>query len=320
MTEAPEHPAAPAARPPWWRRAPAELAKLYLSACLVVALVGPVTMSAGFRLGPSAAADLFSPRATDVAFPTADGLTLRGVYCPPQGRRPVVLLAHGIRANRRDLVPWARILIDAGYGVLAFDWRGHGLSDGWWISYGAQEGADLEAADAFLDARPELAGLPRGVIAVSLGAGMTAQHAQRLGPEYRCLVLDSPYGDLRRMADFRLGRLGPLGWLPSALLQRTGGLWLGTSLADLAPEQGVRAFAPRPLMVLHGEADDVIPIAEGRSLYEAYPGPKQSWFNVHGHTEARWEELDEWRRRVGGFLAAHLPGGPALTSGSAPAQ
>jgi pimeloyl-ACP methyl ester carboxylesterase len=279
---------------------------LYACWSLVIAAFAPVAISAGIRLGPGAEPGHLSPRARKVEFPTKDGLTLRGIYLEPSGDHPVLLLCHGIRANKRDWIPWARILAKEGYGILAFDWRGHGESDGRWISYGAVEGADLEAADAFLDARAELAGRPRAVLAISLGAAMVALNADRLGPEYRCMVLDSPYGSLERMLDHRFSVFGPFAWLPAQLLRGTGGLWLGRWLTAMRPEEGVKAFAPRPLLVLHGAADRTIPVAEGRALFEAYTGAKESWFQEWGHTAARWEDTEAWTARVTGFLERNL--------------
>lgn len=302
---APEGAAAPRKT---WRRYLRDFAVLYLCWSAIVACFAPVAISAGVRIGAGAKPADLSGQARRVEFTTDDGYTLRGFYVEPMGDEPVLVLCHGIRANKRDWMPWAALLARRGYGVLAFDWRGHGDSDGRWISYGAREGADLSAADAFLDARPELAGRPRAVLAISLGAALVALNADRLGPEYRCMVLDSPYGSLERMLEHRFSIFGPFAWLPSKLLRVTGGLWLGRWLSDMAPEEGLQAFAPRPVLVMHGAADRTIPVAEGRSLYDAYRGPKEAWFNEWGHTAARWEERAEWMARVSGFLDRHLAG------------
>jgi pimeloyl-ACP methyl ester carboxylesterase len=70
----------------------------------------------------------FSPR--PVEFDDPSGATLRGaLYDRPDTNR-VVVLCLGIRGNHTYLLPYARIVIEAGYDALLFDYRGFGSSDG----------------------------------------------------------------------------------------------------------------------------------------------------------------------------------------------
>lgn len=62
-----------------------------------------------------------------------------------------MIAAHPLKGNRASLLPQAAALAEAGYGVLLLDLRAHGASDGEATSF---EGTDVEAAAAYLAARP----------------------------------------------------------------------------------------------------------------------------------------------------------------------
>lgn len=254
-----------------------------------------------------------SPRAEAVRFPAIDGLMLDAYYAPPRPGRPVVVVAHGVGANRDDCLPYARLLAAAGYGVVSFDWRGHGRSQGDHVAFGAEETRDVEGVLGFLETRPEARAAPVGVLAISMGASCFAMAADRLPPRVRCLFLDSPYGSLPRMLGYRLSSLGPAGFLVGWTARAYSRLGLGVSLGSVEPEVALAAFAPRPVYVLHGGADQITPPVEGRRVFEAYPGPKRSWFTEgDAHTAARVVRFREYVTRLAGFLAETLPGAPSV--------
>jgi alpha-beta hydrolase superfamily lysophospholipase len=278
---------------------------------LVLGSFMPVFNTLPMRTLPRESASALSSRAREVRFFSEDGILLRGLYAPPKPGCPVLVIQHGVRANRDDILPWARMLAAAGYGVLCFDWRGHGLSGGDQIGFASSEFHDVRAADAFLDAQPELQGVERGILAISMGAACFAQSARELDPVYRCMILDSPYGSLNRMIDYRMRPFGPLRYLPREFAGVVAGWWTGVSPSTVKPEENLAAFAPRPVMVFHGTGDKVIPFSEGKSLFEAYPGPKEKWFTEgDAHTEARVIRIRTWTQKVATFLAAHLKGAP----------
>src|SRR4051812_26295097 len=64
-----------------------------------------------------------------VSFRATDGLLLRGWYVTPRNGAVIVVL-HGWSSNRAGMVPEAEMLTRAGFGVLMFDWRAHGQSEG----------------------------------------------------------------------------------------------------------------------------------------------------------------------------------------------
>jgi len=220
----------------------------------------------------------------DVSFAALDGVRLHGWLIP--GRTPTTLLySHGNGGNIAGRVTIARLLADQlGVGVFMYDYRG----------YGRSEGTPSEAglvSDA-LGARAAL--LREGVAAEhvvyfgrSLGAAVTLDLALAHPP--RAVVLESPFASVRAMGNTVLPGVGSL---------------FRTRWDSLAKVRSLRA----PLLVLHGDADETIPYAQGRALFDAAPEPK-TFFTIRGghhyDMDAAWSEYwAAWRA----FLA-RLPGG-----------
>jgi alpha-beta hydrolase superfamily lysophospholipase len=259
----------------------------------------------------TSSADL-APRAEAVRFRTRDGLELSGVLAAPAEGHPVVVLAHGIGGNRDEVTPCAATLAAAGYGVLTFDWRAHGSSEGDRIRFGAREPADLGAAVDFLAEHPATRGRPVAVVAVSLGAAVAALAAPELPEAVRALVLDSPYGDLGRLVRAHTRDLGPLAPGAAAAAHVAGRALTGAWPGELVPERSLQAFHPRPVMLLHGSADPVVPVSEHASLAASYPGPVETWVSDgDGHLQAQRDRAGAWMARVARFLHRALPGAPS---------
>jgi pimeloyl-ACP methyl ester carboxylesterase len=251
-------------------------------------------------------------RAQEVSFRAADGYALAGVLADPVDRAPILIVQHGKRRNRDDVLPWARAFARAGYGVLSFDWRGHGRSDGSLILHGAQESKDVAAALAMLASRPETKDRPVGIVAFSMGAASVAMSGPVLDDRVKAVVLDSPYGDLGRMVRDRLDPLGPFGLGPRLAIKASALPLFGMAPSEIRPEWRLKAFAPRPVFVTHGAHDTIVPTSEGRALRDAYPGPVTYWeTQERGHCSSRVLITQEWMRRVAGFLAEHLEGAPS---------
>jgi uncharacterized protein len=110
----------------------------------------------------------------DVSFQTSDGLTLRGWYIPSRNGAAVIAFP-----GRSGPQKPARILARHGYGVLLFDRRGEGLSDGKPNSWGWRGTKDIAAAIRFLERRPDVDPGRIGGIGLSVGGEMMLEEAAR---------------------------------------------------------------------------------------------------------------------------------------------
>ncbi|HYH28348.1 MAG TPA: alpha/beta fold hydrolase, partial [Actinomycetota bacterium] len=105
----------------------------------------------------------------DVELRTSDRLTLRGWYVPSRNDAAVIVL-HGSGSNRSTMIDHLTLLARQGYGVLAFDARGHGESEGEAMDFGWLGTRDLDAALDFLAGRADVDPGRVGVFGVSMGA------------------------------------------------------------------------------------------------------------------------------------------------------
>ncbi len=236
-----------------------------------------------------------------VAFPSADGVDLRGWYRPP-GNGAVVLLVHGQGGSRQQMADQAEVLVRHGFGVLLFDLRAHGESGGDLATSGDRERRDVEGALAFLRARPEVERGRIGAVGFSNGAIAVAEVAAR-DPGILAVVLEAapPSAEEDVWADYPKDR--PLERSVGVLVHRLSGVDVGS----VRPIDRLCAIAPRPILLVYGELDPGFPPATARRMRDAACGPRELWLVPgvgHGGYPARHPE--EFERRLVGFLRAAL--------------
>lgn len=178
---------------------------LAIPACFVIAqwLIEPAINAGLATHGPrpsiASASTLGFPGARDVTFPARDGTRLSGWYVPGRNGRAVILL-HGSHGSRSDTVAQLRMLAADGYGVLAFDARGHGLSSGETNAFGWRGTDDIAGAVGFLDHQPGIDSHRIAALGLSMGAE-EALRAAASGIPLRAVVADgagaSTLGDLQ---------------------------------------------------------------------------------------------------------------------------
>jgi len=251
---------------------------------------------ARYRRAPDEFPSFLGASYTDIVLHTADGLRLSAWYTPPRNGVAIIAL-HG-NSTARHHTTFARFAL-AGYGVIAFDFRAHGLSEGEVCTLGFQELLDAEAALAYLLHQPAVQRI--GVWGSSMGA-VTAIRLAARHPEIGAVVADSGFASLEGlMRSRRLPRLVQSLFL--YLLQRETGL----RLRDLRPEAEIGQIAPRPVFIIHGGADQLVPYQAALRLYEAAGAPKRLWIEPGmRHTELRHRQPERYWTEVLGFFAAAL--------------
>lgn len=212
----------------------------------------------------------------EVAFPGPAGLTLRGWWIPaPSGadgrRAPVVVYGHGNGTDRRHWLAAAPRVHRAGAGQLLFDFAGRGESDGEVITLGAHEAVQMRAALDFLAQRPDLDATCAALVGRSMGA-VAAILAAADDARVRVLVLDSPFADLGDLVDTQIARRR----LPPTLLRKPlfllAGWRAGYEPGAIRPERTIHDVHV-PILLFHGEIDDIVPIEHARRLAAAAGGP-----------------------------------------------
>jgi pimeloyl-ACP methyl ester carboxylesterase len=265
-----------------------------------------------FRATP---ADLGLPW-EEIAFATSDGVEIRGWFFPATpGSRPAsngrtatppdpgtIILGHGFSASRHTDLHLPAFLVPAGFNVLMLDFRAHGESGGTQTSAGYLEHQDILAAVAYLQGR----GLHRiGVQGYSLGAAVSIVSAA-LCPALMGVVADSGFARLATPLAQILQGWGRPPW-QARFAARLGAWFVARDLHfnadEAAPVHLIGRISPRPIFLIHGDADQLIPVSDARALYAAAGDPKQLWV-VPGavHDGGAYAAVpDEYRRRVIAF-------------------
>jgi fermentation-respiration switch protein FrsA (DUF1100 family) len=172
---------------------------------------------------------------------TADGLTLKGIEIAPRDGKPTLLVLHGNGSNATRSVEWFAPLIAEGYGMVAADYREYSGNPG-----RASEAGLAADADAFYARARVLAGGGKLiVVGHSLGGGVAFGLAAR--QRLDALVTIGTFTDLRAM-------------VPAAAR------WM---IADRYDNAAAIATLDEPCYLIHGTADETIPVAHGEALRRA---------------------------------------------------
>ncbi|MCH9672620.1 MAG: alpha/beta fold hydrolase [Gammaproteobacteria bacterium] len=193
----------------------------------------------------------------DVYLTGADGGQLHGWFIPHQAspKRQTLLFLHGNAGNIADRVDSLKEVAQRGFAVFVIDYRGYGNSDG----RPTEDGTYRDAHSAWKYLADERQIAPRDIIiwGRSLGGAVAVWLAESVR-ESGGLIVESTFASLPRLAQ----RLYP--WLPAKYLVR----YRYDSLSRAARLE-------MPILSLHSPTDEVIPIEEGRLLFNAFRDPKQ---------------------------------------------
>ena len=206
----------------------------------------------------------------DVQFRTADGLLLRGWYQASRNGAAVIFL-HGGGSNRTWFLPDAVALARQGFGVLLYDARACGESEGRLQTWGEQEQLDLRAALDYLAARPDVDAARIGVDGFSVGS-TTASLAAAADPRVHALVLNAIWPSLGEELRYKLGRFQGPG-LAKGLERQIA--TAGVSVDAVRPIARIGLYAPRPLLIVAGDQDRDTPLAQVQRVFDAAGGDKQ---------------------------------------------
>ncbi len=206
----------------------------------------------------------------EVVFTASDGVVLHGWAAPTQNGAAIVL-AHGYAANRAQLLPEAGLLAQAGFGVLLFDFRGHGESDAARVTLGDHERRDLRAAIDFLAGQPGVDPDRLGAVGFSMGGATLAQVAAEDG-RLAAVVIEGTYPALEDLIRYRMRLFGPLGIVPALRVARQAG-----DVDDVRPVDDLCAISPRPLLLIYGALDRDMPDGTAQRMAAAACEPSALW-------------------------------------------
>jgi uncharacterized protein len=244
----------------------------------------------------------------DIAMTSSDGVALSGWYIAPRpGVDAAMVFVHGLASQRGELLDVAALLHDElGIGALLFDLRNHGMSAESITTLGLNEVEDVRAAVAFL--RERLGSEGRiGVMGMSMGGGTVIRAAARI-PEIEWVIAQSAYTSITdNIAEGVRGLTGlpPFPFAP--LVIAFGEAEAGLDISLVRPIDDVASIAPRPILFIHGDADDLVPARNSEALYAASGEPKELYLVPGlGHGGFMQYAGDAYRARVVDFVRGVL--------------
>lgn len=282
-----------------WILAIVALVIAYQAGVLVVLMVAwrtPPTERSGTP------ADLGIPY-DDIQIPTAGGSTLAGWWIPGGlPTAPTVILAHGWGRNAARMLPYIEILHPAGYDLVAFDARNHGRSDRDGFASMKKFSEDIRAVADEVARRRGEANPAFGVVGLSVG-GAAAIHAAAYDPRLAAVATVGAFahpGETMRPPEPWRSVLAP--GMPLAL--RFIEWRVGARLDELAPERAI-SRAGAAFLLVHGERDEIVPVAHLRRLAAAAGPRAETWVMPgRGHSDPHLEP--GFAERLRGFFAARL--------------
>ena len=264
--------------------------------------------------------------AEDIAFPGADGLTLRGCYLKTNAdsRKGVILFGLEFGSSRWSCQSYCEPLLQSGYDVFAFEPRNQGDSEGqegydplqWVTTY---EVRDTQSAIRYLKSRDDADPKGIGFFGISKGAnaGLLAAGKDRT---IRCIATDGAFGTYSTMLPYM--RKWVAVYSQKYLTQGLLPVWFYgmVAMAGLRKVQRARHVRfqhvetamprlKRPLLMIHGSDDSYIKTEMARDVFKRAAGPKAFWVvNGAKHNQAIHIAGPEYSERVVSFFNLHLAG------------
>lgn len=239
-----------------------------------------------------------------VTLTTEDGVRLRGWWLPRPGSDQVVVALGGHHSAKNDMLGISSALWRAGNNVLLFDWRSRGESDIVQHSLAFYELRDAEAAVRYALDRVPAAHL--GVVGFSMGAAVAILLAAKT-PNIRAVAADSPFSGIREVIEFGVGRRRLPARVVVPLADTISGLRYGYRFGAVRPIDAVAALSPRPLLLIHGSADRLIPVSHAHAIFAAANEPKQLWIcEGADHCGAYFADRQRYCVRVASFFDQYL--------------
>lgn len=198
---------------------------------------------------------------------TEDGVEILSWFKSPKSGEKVILYFHGNAGNIGDRAHKFEIFADAGYGVMAVSYRGYFGSQGQPSEAGLIN--DGKAAFKYL---LDLGYLPKDIILYgeSLGSGIAMQLAAKF--DFAGVMLEAPFSSIVNVA-------------------RQSYWFVPVSLILKDKFESIK-FAPQisaPVLIIHGNADNIVPISEGKKLYAAIKSRKK-FIEVDGANHLQFPE------------------------------
>lgn len=217
-----------------------------------------------------------------------------------------VVLVHGLGGDRTMMYPIAKMFLEKGYNVLAYDQRGSGDNTSEYSTFGYLESEDLQDCVNFirshLDKDKKI-----GVMGQSMGGATAGFYAgkKHANENVDFMILDGPFNDMYEMIESAMHDMNTGIPLPYLMFCGSVGakLKLGFFYQDMNVSRSI-ALTEVPVMVITSQADKVCPSYMGETIYEAIPHRKKElWIQEDiEHIMGYYVDTEQYTKKVMTFI------------------
>lgn len=269
---------------------------------------GLITAPMTTRNLPDESPSDYSMTYEDVTVTSPDGLRLAGWFVPSENGA-VIMMQHGYKATRDEMLNEAEMVHRHGYGLLITSVRAHDQSEGEEIFFGLKEMQDLDAWHQYLVSRADIDQDRIGILGNSFGGMVSIGYAAQ-NENIQAVVADSAFSSLNDTVATSVRHFTGLPEFPFVPLivfwaeQETG-----FKAEEVDATKWIAKISPRPVFLMQGGADVVISPTSGQRLFDAAGEPKELWFEPElGHVDFDTAMAEEFESRVVAFFNKYLLG------------
>ncbi|MCK6511042.1 alpha/beta fold hydrolase [Myxococcota bacterium] len=245
----------------------------------------------------------------EIAFSSADGTRLHGWWIPAPKATRAIIFSHGRGGDRRASLRLLPALHRAGFHVMALDYRNCGQNQRSFNSMGGLERQDLRAAIDFVEKTKRIHRI--GLFGESLGAAISIQ-IMASDPRVATGIFEGGFASVKDVVAQRAHELyGLPRWPLLPIVFWLYNLRTGVDFDAINPETHIARIAPRPILLIHGDADRVVFPSHAHRLFRAARDPKTLWIVKGGkHTQTWQQQRKTFEERVVHFYQNTLPASP----------
>jgi len=223
----------------------------------------------------------------DVNFQSADGTKLHGWFLNARTKQPkgTIVFSHGNAGSLGHHLGFVMWLAEAGYQVFMYDYRGFGKSGGVLNRDGMVQ--DVKAAFDYVSARKDVRQDKLISYGHSLGGAKSLAALAEARPKgLKAIVIDGAFASYQQMAKLVAGELG------AELISD-----------EFSPKDSISKITETPLLVVHGQKDQVVPFAQGKQLFDLANEPKTLFDVEEGtHGDALSRDEGAYRKKMLAWL------------------
>ena len=242
----------------------------------------------------------------DVTVTNPDGMKLAGWFIPSENGA-VIIMQHGYKSTRSELLNEAEMMHLHGYGVLLTSIRAHDYSEGELITLGVYEVQDMEAWYQYLLTRDDIDPEKIGILGNSYGGMLSIQFASQ-NQNIKAVVANSAFSSMKDTVATSVKHFTGLPEFPFVpLIVFWAEQSTGIKMEEIDATKWIPLISPRPVFLMQGGADTVVSPNSGQLLYDAAGEPRELWFDPElGHVEFDTERSEEYEMRVVAFFDQYL--------------